>query len=70
MGPSLAPRLLIKTWTHVLVPPQYSLVSSKFHLRVDCPTADVTLTPRAAAEQTVLHAAQQARYLAELVRYI
>ena len=45
--------------------PVYSLVSSKFHLRVDCPTADVTLTPRAAAEQTVLHAARQARYLAE-----
>ena len=25
MGPSLAPRLLIKTWTHVPVPPQYSV---------------------------------------------
>ena len=37
--------------------PVYSLVSSRFRLRVDY----VTLTPRAAAEQTALHAARQAR---------
>ena len=37
----------------------YSVVGGKFRQLIGCPTADVSLTPRAAAEQFVLHAARR-----------
>ena len=42
----------------------YNVVGSKFRQLIGCPTADVSLNCRGAAEQFVLHAARQGRLLA------